>query len=687
MDNDFYDKNLSFFSVDLYWKDESTDMNTINSYRYELYQKKGGDNFLTNFFLFKKIYEGTNTNYKVTNLNPDETYTFKLNIIKDGESIKERKITITTLYHSFAIISENSTKIAKGENINYSHKLNEFEKTIIRNCSKLIFEENDAIAIKGDFNGIEIKITHDDKNNIYYISFDIKSDYLEEFFNRYAEESKNDVIIPCHFILEKLPNILILNLLEKGAVIFTGKRMGGIIASSLAFYILFFEKLINKNGNNYNNAFKRLGKKSMGVVTFGSPSFLFNLSIGYEMEKFVSYFINIKEEFDYIPALIDFINFKMFRKVDSSLSLFLPGVDSSLGVELKKKFNYYPKRFMTISQKMNLDKGEKNNLYEYSQSIYFTPENLKDDIKEFKTIPFGYYYMIKGLDFEPKYEYNFNEFYYFQLISNECLSNLKVYKELKLEDIKFNKKSLESLEKNDYQLELIKILRRENKDKNMKGIIKFKLKEIDNPIITPDIINKIELIIMNKKHEINNKNIFYDNDTDITAYIDNLNENINDVIIYNYFGGKIKVKHIINVQGSGPTKKMLRVNIEKLFLIPFFKLFEIFYSSLNDKEKYEKLKKENFGENFQDLKILEPFKLQIKILDELLFFSRPDILGKFENEFKNYLEKNLTIKQMNCFDTLLKNYYKQAILLHKIQNINCDNSQINSILKKIHFLL
>ena len=155
--------------------------------------------------------------------------------------------------------------------------------------------------------------------------------------------------------------------------------MGGIIASSLAFYILFFEKLINKNGNNYNNAFKRLGKKSMGVVTFGSPSFLFNLSIVYEMEKFVSYFINIKEEFDYIPALIDFINFKMFRKVDSFLSLVLSGV------ELKKEVNYYPKTFMTISQKMNLDNREKIYLYEYSQYIGFTPENLIDDIKKFKS--------------------------------------------------------------------------------------------------------------------------------------------------------------------------------------------------------------------------------------------------------------------------------------------------------------
>ena len=403
MKNDFYDKNLSFFSVELYWKDENTDKNSDNSYKYELYQKEGGDHFLTNFFLFKKIYEGKNTNYKVTQLNPDETYTFKLNIIKDGKSVEERKITITTLYHSSAIISENSIKIAKGEVIKYSHKLNDLEKTIIRNCSNLIFEENDAIAIKGDFNGIEIKITHDDENNIYYISFDIKSGYLEEFYNRYAEESKNNVIIPSHFILEKLPNILILNLLEKGAVIFTGKRMGGIIASSLAFYILFFEKLINKNGNNYNNAFKGLEKKSMGVVTFGSPSFLFNLNIGYKMKEFVSYFINIKEEFDYFPALIDFINFRMFRKIDSSLFL--------NEVELKKEVNYYPKTFITISQKMNLDNREKIYLYEYSQDIGFTLENLKDDIKEFKTIPFGYYYMIKGLDFEPKYEYNFNEFY------------------------------------------------------------------------------------------------------------------------------------------------------------------------------------------------------------------------------------------------------------------------------------
>ena len=655
MKNDFYDKNLSFFSVELYWKDENTDKNSDNSYKYELYQKEGGDNFFTNFFLFKKIYEGKNTNYKVTQLNPDETYTFKLNIIKDGKSVEERKITIKTLYHSSAIISENSIKIAKGEIIKYSHKLNDLEKTIIRNCSNLIFEENDAITIKGDFNGIEIKITHDDENNIYYISFDIKSDYLEEFYNRYAEESKNNVIIPCHFILEKLPNILILNLLEKGAVIFTGKRMGGIIASSLAFYILFFEKLINKN----KNAFKGLEKKSLGVVTFGSPSFLFNVNIGYQMEEFVSYFINIKEELDYIPALIDFVNFR--KLID--------------------------KKFLTISQKMDLDDSEKNYLYKYSENIGFIQENLKDYIKEYKTIPFGYYFMIKGLDFYPIYEYDFNKFYYFQYISTEFLSNLKVYKELKLDDIRLNKKSLESLEKNDYQLELIKILRRENKGKNKEGIIKFKLKEIDNNIISPDIINKIELILIDKKEEINIKNIFYDNDTDITAYIGNLSENINDVIIYNYFGGKIKVKHIINIQGSGPTKDMLRVNIEKLFLIPFFKFFEIFYSSLNDNEKYEKLKKENFGENFQDLKILEPFKLQIKMVDELLFFSRPDILGKFENEFKIYLKEKLTKKQINYFDTLLKNYYKQAILLQKNQGINCEDSQINSIAKENSFPL
>ena len=660
MEKDFYCENLSFFSVELYWRDKNEYKNLSDSYKFELYQKEGGDNFFTNFFLFKKIYDGKNTNYKVTKLNPGETYTFKLNIIKNGELIEEKKITIETLYHSSAMVSENSIEIAKGEEIiKNSHDIGELEKKIIRNCSKLIFEGNDRTVVKGDFEGIEIKITHEDENNIYYISFDIKSYYLEEFFNTYVEESKNDIIIPCHFILEKLPNILILNLLEKGAVIFTGKRMGGVIASSLAFYILFLGKLIDNNYNIYNNIFKGVKQKSIGVVTFGSPSFLYNLNIGNKMKEFVSYFINIKEEFDYIPALIDYINFGKFREEDLLFSGFK--------YKLNKKNNYYQKSLLILFQKIELDSKEKKFLNEFAKDIHFTQENLAIYIKKFKSIPFGYYYyyIIKELKFYQKYEYDFNIFYYFIPISINCLSNLNVYKNLKSENAEFNKISLEYLEKDDYQLELIKILRRKTNDKSTKGIIKFKLPKNDNNIISPDIINKIELKLTCNKKEINNKNIFYDNDTDITAYIDNLNENINNVIIYNNFGGKIKVKHIINVQGSGKTKEMLRINIEKLFLIPFFKLFEIFYASPNDKEKYEKLKKENFGQNFEDLKILEPFKMQIKIFDELLLFSRPDILGKFENEFKKDLDKELTKSQMNSFNNLLTNYYNQAIILQK----------------------
>jgi len=675
MEDYFYYENLSFFSVELHWKNKYKYKNSSDLYEYELYQKEGGNNFFTNFFLFKKIYEGGNTNYKVTKLNPGETYTFKLNIIKNKESFEEKKITIKTLYHSSALISENSIEIAKGENIKYEHKLEGLKEKITRGCSKLIFEGNDEIIVKGDFEGIEIKITHEDENNIYYISFDIKSYYLEEFFNTYIEESKNDIIIPCHFILEKLPYILILNLIEKGAVIFTGRRLGGVIASSLAFYILFLGNFISNNNNIYSNTFENAKQKSIGVVTFGSPSFLYNLNIGYKMKEFVSYFINIKEEFDYIPSLIDFINFGRFIKMDSIFSF------------LNEKIECPQKPLLIIFQKTELDNKEKNYLYEFSKDIGFTKENLETDIKGFKSIPFGFYYMVKDSKFYPKYEYDFNDFYYFIPILKNNLSNLNSYKKIKSENVKFDKKNLNYLEKNDYQLELIKILRRKIKDKSMKGIIKFKLIENDNIIISPDIINKIELKLIHKTVEINNKNIFYDNDIDITAYIDNLNENINDIIIYNNFGGKIKVKHIINVQGSGRTKKMLKVNIEKLFLIPFFKLFEIFYASINDKEKYEKLKIENFGENFQDLKILEPFKKQIKFVDELLFFSRPDILGKFENEFKTYFEKKLTIKQLNCFNNLLKNYYNQAIILQKMQNINCAESQINSIAKKNSFPL
>ena len=72
---------------------------------------------------------------------------------------------------------------------------------------------------------------------------------------------------------------------------------------------------------------------------------------------------------------------------------------------------------------------------------------------------------------------------------------------------------------------------------------------------------------------------------------------------------------------------------------------EIFYNSLNNKEKYNKLKEENFGENFDILnKILKPFEMQIKTINELLFLSRPDIIGNSEKEFINkYIGNNLSV--------------------------------------------
>ena len=209
-------------------------------------------------------------------------------------------------------------------------------------------------------------------------------------------------------------------------------------------------------------------------------------------------------------------------------------------------------------------------------------------------------------------------------------------------------------------MEYIKILRRKIDGGSVKGIIKFKFAiNFGQVIISPDIIDKIELKSGNRKYEIESKDIYYDSDSYVTAYIDNLDENIDDVIIKNSFGGKMEVKNIMNIQGSGETRQMLKDSVEKLFFIPFFKLIEIFYDSLHDKEKYEKLKKENFGNNFEDIIILGTFKKQIEVIDKLLFASRPDILGGYENLFlQNIIGNNLNDKQMEYFKNKLKAYYQ-----------------------------
>ena len=46
---------------------------------------------------------------------------------------------------------------------------------------------------------------------------------------------------------------------------------------------------------NYGNSFSKKEKNCIGVVTFGSPSFLTNLTAGYKMKAYTSYFYNIKE--------------------------------------------------------------------------------------------------------------------------------------------------------------------------------------------------------------------------------------------------------------------------------------------------------------------------------------------------------------------------------------------------------
>jgi len=658
MEVNFYYDNLTCCSVELYWKYNGREEEPNNSYEYTLEQKEGDNNIITNFFKFKKIYQGDNAYYEVINLKPKQTYSFRLTIIKSGKSIKEKIITITTLKSPKVILSENSVKIANEEKIDFSNDLSQFQKDIINNCSKLNFEENNENIIKGDFNGIEIKITNEAETNITYISFDIKSDFYQ-FFDKYIKEFENNIIIPCHFIISKLPTILIFNLLEKGPVILTGKRMGGVIASSLVFYIMYIGKLMD---NNFGNALQKTERNCIGVITFGSPSFLNNLTAAVKMKELTQYFYNIKHEFDYIPEIIDFIN-------------------------ENQDYN----NLLSILEKKELNDENINILNDYLENNKFTKDNLENNINKFKKIPFGYYYMMKESDYSltPINEDSFVEFYYYKkLNSNHSPSNLKVYEKLSSE-IQFNKTNLEFLEKKDLQLESVRIIRRII-FKNIKGIIKFKLTKFGNNIIPPDIIKKIILVSNNNEYIIEKNDIYYNNDIDITAYIDNLCENIIYVIIINDFGGEMSTKNIINVQGSGPNRKMLKDNIEKLFLFPFFKLFEIFYASLKDKEKYANLKEENFGNNFQDIKIkiLKPFEKQIQILNELVFFSRPDILGKFEKEFiEEYTGGELDKEQMNYLKNMLKAYYLQALKIQQDQNINCLDSELNSIAKQNSFPL
>ena len=113
---------------------------------------------------------------------------------------------------------------------------------------------------------------------------------------------------------------------------------------------------------------------------------------------------------------------------------------------------------------------------------------------------------------------------------------------------------------------------------HLKVIINFKLQtKSSHDNNTPDIIDKIKLFYSDKSEIIiKNKDIFYADDYDITAYIDILSENfnINEITIINHFSGEIKTK---------------------FWIIIILKYYNI-------------------------------FKKQIKALNELLLFTRPDLL-------------------------------------------------------------
>ena len=309
MNIEFNFKQLTCCSLELYWNYDNSQYNE-NEKNYSLYQKDDDeDKFFQNLFgsKYQKIYEGKNKIFEVIDLKPENTYIFKLEIKINNKMIDKKEIKVKMLSAPPALLSENSLQIENGEIILNNKNISDYEKNIIDNCRKLVFEENSYNEIKGNFEGIKIKISHSNNNNneVFYISFDLEPTYFNEFVKRFIEEFKNNLNLPGYFILNKLPTYLIFNLLEKGSVILTGQRFGGVIGATLALSILYIGKLLKKY---YSNSFENFGKNSIGVIMFGSPSFINNGTFALKVREFIPYFYNIKGEFDFIPEIVDFIN-------------------------------------------------------------------------------------------------------------------------------------------------------------------------------------------------------------------------------------------------------------------------------------------------------------------------------------------------------------------------------------------
>ena len=106
-------KNISCFSLELHWKFNSKEKNCIDSYK--IYQKEGGDHYLTNYWYFTQIYEGKDTNIEIKNLKKEQQYTFKLEINRKGLKGLNKTISVNTLKAPHAIVSEKSLEIVNGE--------------------------------------------------------------------------------------------------------------------------------------------------------------------------------------------------------------------------------------------------------------------------------------------------------------------------------------------------------------------------------------------------------------------------------------------------------------------------------------------------------------------------------------------------------------------------------------------
>ena len=192
MEANFTYKNLTCCSVVLCWNYNKKEKDDL--YSYKLLQREGSQSVFTDYFKFKEIYKGKDTSYEVINLKPNQTYTFKLLIIENDETIEEKIIEATMLSSPSVVISENSFGIANGEVYGEKEKISDFQTNIIKNCSKLIFDENDENILKGNFNGIKIRIANE--NNVCYISFDLDSEYSYKFFKEYIKECDANIIIP-----------------------------------------------------------------------------------------------------------------------------------------------------------------------------------------------------------------------------------------------------------------------------------------------------------------------------------------------------------------------------------------------------------------------------------------------------------------------------------------------------------